>query len=284
MQKVLVTGATGFIGNYVIQELLKNNVQVIATSTSEEKAKRFSWYPSVQYFVFDIKDYNAAINYYDYFQQPTHLIHLAWEGLPNYTSAFHYEENLPRHYQFLQNIINNGLRDLTVAGTCLEYGMKEGQLREDDVVEPSNYYAQAKNQLRLQLEQLNNPGFFSLKWVRLFFMYGEGQNSKSLLSQLQHSLDNEEEVFNMSKGEQVRDFLPVEEVAKNIVRVAMQNKVTGVINCSSNKPITVKQLVEDYLVKKNKHIKLNLGYYPYPTYEPMEFWGDNSKLKSITDG
>jgi dTDP-6-deoxy-L-talose 4-dehydrogenase (NAD+) len=284
MQKVLVTGATGFIGNYVIQELLKNNVQVIATSTSEEKAKRLSWYSSVQYFVFDIKDYNAAINYYDYFQQPTHLIHLAWEGLPNYTSAFHYEENLPRHYQFLQNIINNGLRDLTVAGTCLEYGMKEGQLREDDVVEPSNYYAQAKNQLRLQLEHLNDPVFFSLKWVRLFFMYGEGQNSKSLLSQLQRSLDNREEVFNMSKGEQVRDFLPVEEVAKNIVRVAMQNKVTGVINCSSNKPVTVKQLVEDYLAKKNKHIKLNLGYYPYPTYEPMEFWGDNSKLKSITDG
>jgi dTDP-6-deoxy-L-talose 4-dehydrogenase (NAD+) len=85
----------------------------------------------------------------------------------------------------------------------------------------------------------------------------------------------------MSGGQQVRDYLPVEEVAVNLVAVALQNKVTGIINCCSGQPITVEALVKKYLVEKNKTIKLNLGYYPYPDYEPMEFWGENTKLKKI---
>ena len=86
----------------------------------------------------------------------------------------------------------------------------------------------------------------------------------------------------MSGGEQTRDFLPVDKVAEYIVTIAMQTKTTGIINCCSGVPVTVKQLVSNYLKTKNKSIKLNLGYYPYPDFEPMHFWGDNSKLKSIT--
>jgi len=61
----------------------------------------------------------------------------------------------------------------------------------------------------------------------------------------------------------------------------LQKKITGIINCSSNQPITVKSLVEKYLAERGKQIQLNLGYYPYPDFEPMEFWGDNTKLKQI---
>jgi dTDP-6-deoxy-L-talose 4-dehydrogenase (NAD+) len=86
----------------------------------------------------------------------------------------------------------------------------------------------------------------------------------------------------MSGGEQERDYLPVEKVAENIVAASMQKKIDGIINCCSNNPITVKELVQQHLAKRDKQIKLNLGYYPYPDFEPMEFWGDNSKLKMIT--
>lgn len=279
--KILVTGATGFIGNYVVKELLKNNCQVIATSLSEEKAKAVSWFSQVKYIPFDLKNFDEGTNYYSFFGEPDAMIHLAWEGLPNYQEAFHTQENLPRHLAFLTNLVNGGLKNLSVTGTCFEYGMKEGCLNEDMGCEPANPYAIAKNELRIQLELLQTTLPFNFKWIRLFYMYGQGQSVKSLISQLETALDNNEPQFNMSGGEQVRDFLPVELVAANIVTIALQNKVQAIVNCCSGKPVTVKSFVEDYLKAKNKSIPLNLGYYPYTDYEPMKFWGDTSKLKLI---
>jgi len=277
--KILVTGATGFIGNYVVEELLRRNLQVTASSSNEGKASKANWFNKVSYIPFDLKDFSNDINYYEFFQQPDAMIHLAWEGLPNYKSSFHEKINLPRHFLFLSNLISNGLSDLTVTGTCFEYGMQEGCLTEDMPALPDNPYGTAKNLLRLKLESFREQYLFSFKWVRLFYMYGEGQNPNSLLSQLDRALSDEQEVFNMSGGEQVRDYLPVQQVAENIVSLALQNKMEGVINNCSGNPIAVKEFVENYLKNINKQITLNLGYYPYPDYEPMKFWGDTTKLK-----
>lgn len=281
MKKILVTGATGFIGSYVIKELLKQNISVIATSSNEAKASVQDWFNSVSYIAFDFNKINDADDYYSYFGNPDAMVHLAWEGLPNYKSSFHIKENLPRHIAFLKNLIKNGLKDITVTGTCFEYGMQEGVLREDMETTPVTPYGLAKDNLRKNLQEMQKEFNFSLKWVRLFYMYGKGQNPNSLLSQLENSLSKGEEVFNMSGGEQVRDFMPVEEVASAIVKIILQNGVTGIINCSSGKPVKVKDFVTSYLTQKNKDIKLNLGHYPYPDFEPMSFWGDNTKLKKI---
>lgn len=279
--KVLVTGATGFIGNYVVEDLLNRNIAVITTSVNPAKVAAASWHGKTTHIPFDLAGFNNEIDYFDFFQRPEAVIHLAWEGLPNYKSSFHEEVNLPRHYSFLSNLVRNGLNNLTVTGTCFEYGMQEGGLREDMPAIPANSYGRAKNELRKQLEVLSGKQPFSFKWVRLFYMYGKGQNPNSLLSQLEKALAAGEPVFNMSGGQQVRDFLPVEKVAENIVRIALQDKVTGIINNCSGQPVTVQQFVEGYLKKNNKTIDLNLGYYPYPDYEPMEFWGDTSKLNEI---
>lgn len=283
MKKVLVTGATGFVGNYVIEELLKNEVTVIATSTSVEKASRFSWFSKVVFIPFNLNEYDETVNYLQYFNSPDLMIHLAWEGLPNYISQFHVETNLPRHTLFLENLIRNGLKDLTVTGTCFEYGMQEGCLSEEITTYPDNPYAMAKDELRKRIESLQKKYSFSFKWVRLFYMYGKGQNPKSILSQLETALKNEESVFNMSGGEQIRDYLPIEKVAENIVKISMQDNINGIINCCSGNPIKIKDFVSEYLLSVNKKINLNLGYYPYPDYEPMSFWGDNTKLKLIAD-
>jgi len=85
----------------------------------------------------------------------------------------------------------------------------------------------------------------------------------------------------MSGGEQLRDYLRVSEVADILIKIALQNKVQGIINCCSGKPVSVRKFVEQYLLDNNAEIKLELGYYPYPDYEPMAFWGDNEKLKKI---
>ncbi len=276
--KVLVTGATGFIGNYVVNELLKHNFQVIATAKSNPVLESNNWIGKVEFIRCDL---NSKIDFFDYFQNPDAVIHLAWEGLPNYKEAFHIEKNLPNNFYFLNDLIKSGLKNLIVTGTCLEYGVQNGCLDELMPVKPHIPYSIAKDTLRKYLEELENQYDFKLKWLRLFYTYGNGQNENSILSQLDRAIKNKDKVFNMSAGEQLRDYLPVEKVAEIIVKTAIQNETTGIINCCSGIPISIRKMVEDYLAKNSFSINLNLGYYPYNDYEPLAFWGSTEKLNSL---
>jgi nucleoside-diphosphate-sugar epimerase len=85
----------------------------------------------------------------------------------------------------------------------------------------------------------------------------------------------------MSLGEQLRDFLPIEDVADILVQIAMKNMSVSTINIASGKPISVKEIVKEWIEFNNWKIKQNLGYYPYSPFEPMQFWGDTTNLKKI---
>ncbi len=278
--KVLVTGATGFIGNYLIDDLLKYDLDIIATARNIDKAKKSNWYGKVKFLTCDL---NTKIDFFNYFERPDAVIHLAWEGLPNYKENFHIEKNLPNNISFLGNLINSGLKKLTVMGTCLEYGFVNGCLSEEIITNPQTPYGIAKDTLRKYLESLVNNYQFDFKWVRFFYLYGKGQGKKSILSQLIKAIENKEKIFNMSGGEQLRDYLPIEKAAGYLTKIFLQTKETGVINCCSGKPISIRKLVEDYLKQNDSEIKLNLGALSYPDYEPMAFWGDNTKLKKILE-
>lgn len=279
--RILVTGASGFIGRHVIIKLLSIGHEVVATSTQKTKVEDQEWFKDVIFVEHTIGENTSEENLFEKFHQPDILVHLAWQGLPDYKSTLHFEVYLFHHYSFIKNLITNGLKDVSVTGTCFEYGKKNGCLNEEIFPEPVTPYALAKNTLRHFLEELRKKHEFAFKWVRLFYMYGSGQNPRSLLAQLDTAIEKGEETFNMSGGEQVRDYLPVEEVASGIIAIATQKVVTGIINCCSNQPIKIKELVAAHLLKRNKIIKLNLGYYPYTDFEPMEFWGNNSKYKLI---
>jgi len=256
-----------------------NQHEIIATSRNEEKAKSFPWFHKVKYISWDLNEEQG--NYFTFFEKPDILIHLAWEGLPNFNELYHFERNLFNDYRFLKNMIVNGLKNLNITGTCFEYGKKSGALSEDMETNPSMAYPLAKDTLRKFIQELNKKYEFNFKWIRIFYLYGEGQIPKSIIPQLDKALENNEEVFNMSGGKQLRDYLPVEKVADNIIKISLQNKINGIINCCSGEPISIRKLIEDYLKKKNRSIQLNLGYYPYPNYVSMAFWGDKSKLESI---
>ncbi len=280
MRKVLVTGATGFIGNYVVGKLVERGFEVIASSRkSLEEVQRFDWVDKVKYVRWDLNNFND--NFFQLFKEPDLLIHLAWEGTSDLKSLVHIEKNLFSSYFFIKNMIKSGLKDLVVIGTCVEYGMKNGCLKEDMKTEPVVPYAIAKDALRKFIEELGKKYKFDFKWIRLFYMYGKGQSPNSLLSQLDKALQNNEEAFNMSGGEQLRDYLYVGKVAEYIVKISMQNKINGVINCCSGKPVSIKDLVEEHLRKRGRNITLNFGHYPYLDYEPMRFWGDIEKLNKI---
>lgn len=278
--RVLVTGATGFIGTHVINELIKRDVEIIATSRSERRAKLKSWYSGVTFVEHDIQ--HTTGNLFSKFHKPDIVIHLAWSGLPNYKNLFHIESELHKQYSFIRKLVGDGLSNLNITGTCFEYGMQEGLLNEEgNLARAENSYALAKDSLRKFLQLLQQENSFAFKWLRLFYMYGSGQNENSILSKLQSAIDQNDHTFNMSGGQQVRDYLPVEEVARHIVTCSLQTKTQGIINISSNNPVKIVDLVNRYLIERNKTISLNLGFYPYPDYEPFSFWGDNTKLNNI---
>lgn len=270
--KIAVTGGTGFIGNYVVQSLLNDGHDVLVTGYKSIEGESYPWFTKVQFFELDIENIENDL-VLKQIASCDKLIHLIWTGLPNYNDLFHFEQNLIPQYFFLKRLVDLGMNDIAITGTCFEYGMRQGGLSTDMTTEPKNPYALAKDTLRKFLTLMQTKMDFKLKWIRLFYMYGDGQSKHSILSQLDRALDAEDKIFNMSGGEQLRDYLPVEQVAKRIIEISCEEEESGVFNCASNVPISIRTLVENHLAKKNKKIELNLGHYPYPEFEPMAFWG-----------
>jgi len=267
-RNVIITGATGFIGRHVVRCLVDSGYHVIAIGRNRKKVESFDWYESVKFICLDYHQQKLVLDNY----QKTSLIHLGWDGLPNYKSLFHFEENLPKNYEFIKDLMSKGVEAALVVGTCFEYGVVNGEISSDHPTAPSNSYALAKDCLRQQLEFLKQHSDFSMKWVRLFYMYGEGQSERSILSLLDKAIADGDEFFNMSEGEQLRDYLPVEKVAQRLVEIYEYDR-EGNFNICSGEPISIRRLVESHIKKCGSLIKPNLGFYPYVDYEPMAFWG-----------
>lgn len=274
--KIAVTGASGFIGRYLLAELARQQVEVVAVTRDAARLAE----AGVSARIVEMDLAAPAADCFDRLGRPDVLIHLAWDGLPNYKSLHHFEIELPRQYNFLKAMVEAGLPSLLVTGTCFEYGMQSGALSEDLVTLPANPYGYAKDALRRQLEFLKAVKPFNLTWARLFYMYGAGQPKGSLYSQLRAAVLHGERVFNMSGGEQQRDYLPVTDVARHLVSLALKRNDIGVVNICSGTPVSVRKLVEGWIKENGWSIALNLGHYPYPDYEPMAFWGDRHRLQS----
>ena len=275
--KVAVTGASGFIGRHVLADLASRSIDAIAVT--RDVARLGDWAKPARVMEMDIGQPTRAL--FDQMGRPDVLIHLAWDGLPNYTSLHHFETELPRQYRFLKTLVEAGLPSLLVTGTCFEYGIQSGSLTEDLPTRPSNPYGYAKDALRRQLEFLRTIHPFVFTWARLFYVYGEGQARSSLYSQLREAALRGDQSFNMSGGDQLRDYLPVGEVARLIVELAMRKCDAGVVNICAGQPVSVRRLVESWLGEHGWEIQLNLGHHSYSNYEPMAFWGDRRRLDSI---
>lgn len=277
--KVLVTGATGFVGRHLVQALLARGCRVRAAARRSEPAMALPWFDQVEFVETDVHleslDIAALVEGVDA------LAHLAWPGLPNYQALFHFEHNLMADYCFIKRAVTAGVSQVMVTGTCFEYGLQSGPLSERTEPLPANPYGLAKNTLRVFLEHLQREYPFTLQWARLFYLHGTGQNPNSLLAALDRAIDAQAKVFDMSGGEQLRDYLPVGTAAAYLAELLLHRQFDGVINCSSGQPVSVRALVEARLRERGAAIRLNLGRYPYPSHEPMAFWGVAERLQTL---
>jgi len=274
---IAVTGATGFIGRHVIAELRRRGVEPIIAARNADSARR----QLAGDRIIECDIHSADPEAFDRLGQPSTLIHLAWGGLPNYASRSHFEAELPAHYRFLTELVRAGLNSCLVTGTCLEYGLQAGELDEACSCRPTTPYGFAKETLRRELEFFREDYPFALTWARLFYTYGDGQGASSLYSQLKAAALRGDSTFDMSGGEQLRDYLPVQEVARLLVDLALLRRNAGPVNVCAGQPVSVRRLAESWLREHGWPLELNFGHFPYPEHEPMAFWGARAKLDSL---
>lgn len=267
-KNVIVTGATGFIGQHLVPLLLRNNINVTALGRDSAKSKCIPWIDDVSFISIDIASECDRLCV----DRETGIIHLAWDRLDDYFCLSHIEDNLPTSYHFLKSLVIRGVRQVLVAGTCFEYGNMNGSIKSSSHCSPITPYGYAKHALHQQLLFLRTAEPFCLQWARLFYIYGTGQKSNSLFDQLDKAIDDNTPFFNMTGGEQLRDYLSVEDVAQQIFELYSRGE-DGNFNICSGKPVSIRKLVEEHIKHRNSEIKLNQGYYPYSKHEPMAFWG-----------
>ena len=251
-----IIGAGGFIGKNI--QRFQNNNNLI------------KWSHSSKEYNFDIYDQNSWENLFN--TKPKKILFLSWPGLPNYDSTSHVVKNLPVMINFFEQLIRRDVERIVVTGTCYEYGIMTGKLSENFPVEPINQYAIAKNTLRQVLQKLCHENNVSFAWARLFYPYGEFQNPKSLIPSLKRAIKNNEKIFTIGSGDQIRDFIPIEKVVNYLLFLVNNIAIEGIFNIGSGKPTSIKSLVEEIVETENSSINILENLDKNRINESHEFW------------
>jgi len=274
--KITLTGAAGFLGRHFCNNPALASHELILIDRNEKSENISLSNNKMRFIGMDIA--SAGSDVFERLGSPNLLIHLAWGELNNFQSPGHMTKELPVHFNFLSHMVRGGLRRMMVLGTCFEYGLQNGELDENQLCHPATWYGLAKYALLRQLEFLQKERAFELLWPRLFYMYGEGQSANSIYPQLMRAIAAGDSEFRMSAGEQIRDYMPVDELVDKLCRLALSSHA-GVVNVCSGQPISLRKLVENWIAEKKSPIQPRLGHYPYRDYEPLAFWGKNKKMQ-----
>lgn len=261
-----IIGASGFIGKALQKKSAENGEHFFYSSKYNNEMK------------VDINDKTSWKNLR--IAKGDKLIFLSWQNLPNYRDDFHILENLNKSINFLKEVAKTDISTVVCAGTCFEYGLQSGCLEESLNTDPVNNYAIAKDTLRRVISNTLAEENINLAWLRIFYPYGEHQNPNSLIPLLDKAIKNKEKNFNISQGDQIRDFIKIEEVAEVFLKCA-ESDVNQIINVGSGNPISIRDFLENYIKTKKSDIKLNLGFFPRREDEPLAFWADTKKLYQL---
>ena len=238
---ILISGATGFLGSHILKILNYQNIEYFILS----KRKDISQYKSSNHINFNIET-DSLTSKLDFLNNLNldSFLHLAWNNLDDFSSCNHLEQ-VENHFQLIKYVINKGVKNIFVAGTCLEYGKEGGPFDEQSVPNPFTNYAFAKNKLRIKLEQLQKIINFNLVWFRIFYIYGNGQRETSLFSSLVSAIQKNDNSFTLTGADNIYDFINVSDAAQMIFQLLKIKKNLGIVNICSGKGTKVINFAND---------------------------------------
>jgi nucleoside-diphosphate-sugar epimerase len=255
VSRVLLTGASGFIGSHARaalgergHEVLAPRVDLLQPGAAEELVRATG---------------------------ATHLLHLAWYAVPGkFWTAPENDSWVEATLRLLRAFYAAGGERAVGAGTCAEYDWSPGGVlsETDTPVRPATPYGQAKAQTFAAASDLG-----PLAWGRIFFLYGPGEHPDRLVSSVTRRLLAGEEAPT-TEGTQVRDFMHVADVAGAFAAL-LDSGVTGAVNIGSGVPVTVRELVEEVGRAAGRPELLRPGALPQREGEPPELVADVRRLR-----
>ncbi|CAN5652399.1 NAD-dependent epimerase/dehydratase family protein [soil metagenome] len=274
MKKVLLTGATGFIGRHCIEPLSSRGYEVHAVSSRDARdnsADAF-WHRA------DLMDSERVSSLMGEVR-PTHLLHFAWFVEPG-----KYLTSLENFYwarasmDLLQAFAQHGGERVVMAGSCIEYDWNYGYCSEWlTPLSLSTPYASCKQSLHVMLDSFAGQTDLSAAWGRVFFLYGPHEHPARLVSSVVRAVLRGE-VAPCSHGEQVRDFLHVRDVADAFAAL-LDSDVSGAVNIASGRPVAIKDIVHEIGEKVGGRDLIRLGTLPDSESEPPLLVADIGRLR-----
>jgi nucleoside-diphosphate-sugar epimerase len=263
MKRVLLTGATGFIGRHCLPTLLAHGYEVHSVSTRPAPAHS----PGVHAHQADLLD-PAQVAALLAIVQPSHLLHLAWYTQPGayWTSP----ENI-RWVQaslgLLQAFVAHGGQRVVIAGSCAEYDWTYGYCTEQITpLQPATIYGKAKHALQLLADAFADQAQISAAWGRVFLLYGSHEHPERLVAAVTRAL-LQGRPARCSHGDQIRDYLYVQDAADAFAAL-LESDVRGAVNIASGNPIRLKQIIYSIADMLAQRSLVQLGALPSPANEP----------------
>ena len=211
-------------------------------------------------------------------------VSITWSSLDNYFNKDHSQKYPKIHFDFIRSLIKKNLKNILITGTCLEYGIKTGKVKEKSICKPNTEYGRGKNKLLLKLNKLNKKIKFNLIWLRLFYIYSDNPKLNTILSEL-NKKTKKNKFFTINKPYECRDFIDIKKIIKIIFRLSKIKRNFGVVNLGSGKPQKIKNIVKKFVLRKkisDKKIIMNENNQKEKVqFENKNFWADITKLKKI---
>ncbi len=277
-KRILIIGGTGFLGYHLAKKCLSKKWHVTSISTNNPKKIRFL--SKVKYLILDItkkklmlkkikSNYDYVVNFGGYVNHS--------ERLKTYKSHYIGCKNLADIFK------DKKIKSFIQIGSSVEYGNIRSPQKEDDktnILKLKSTYGQAKLMATNYLLKLNKNYNFPCTILRLYLVYGPGQDNNRLIPYTLNECMNDN-IFMCSAGKQFRDFLFVEDLVKAIFSCFNNKRAIGeIINIGTGKPRNVKKII---LFIKNK-IKLGkpiFGKIPLRKDEILRLYPNISKAKKI---
>jgi nucleoside-diphosphate-sugar epimerase len=281
--RILLTGANGFIGSHLTRLLTGNNVEVHALVRPGSDMWRISdlrGSPSLHLHACDLGN-AAELSRRVTAIRPNLCIHLAWSPTPGRElNALENQDSLVASVALLRFLERAGCRRVLMAGTCVEYDTDNGYLSESSPTRPRTLYAASKLALLTYSQRYAELAGIDFAWLRFFYLHGPHEDRRRLVPSVVLRLLAQEPAL-VTAGEQVKDYLHVEDVAAAVWAVA-QSPLTGVVNIGSGSPVKVRGVVMKIAELLEQTSLVRLGALPYAPHDPMFVCANNNRLVQNT--